>query len=59
MMGMHFGHFCKDLECEIENQGGKLVITLSGDAEKIAMVERKLKALKELCHCGEEGGGCC
>jgi hypothetical protein len=41
----------------MENQGNKLVITINGDEKKIAVVERKLKALKELCCfccCGEE-----
>lgn len=55
MMGMMM-HFCKDLDCEMENQGEKLVITIKGDKEKIAKVEKKLKALQELC-CGEDG--CC
>lgn len=56
MMGM-MKHFCKDLECNMENQGDKLVITLQGDKEKIAKVEKKLKALQELCSCEEEN--CC
>jgi len=48
---------CCDLDCRMENLGDKLVITIKGDEKKIAMVERKLKALKELCCCcccGEE-----
>lgn len=59
MMG-HFGDFCKDLDCKMENKGEELVITIKGDKEKLAKLERKLKAMKELC-CGEgeEGHGCC
>lgn len=56
MPKMRMMHFFKDLDCKMENQGDKLVITIKGDKEKIAKVERKLKALKELC-CGEED--CC
>lgn len=56
MMGM-MKHFCKDLECNMENQGDKLTITLKGDKEKIAQVEKKLKALQELC-C-KDGENCC
>lgn len=57
MVGMMMP-FLKDLDCEIENQGGKLVITIKGDKEKLAKVEKKLKAFKELCECchGEESG---
>lgn len=58
MMGM-MKHFCKDLDCEMENQGEKLVITIKGDKEKIAIVEKKLKALKELCCCDCESEKCC
>jgi hypothetical protein len=56
MMGMM--HFCKDLDCSMENQGDKLVITIKGDKEKIAVVEKKLKALKELCCCCDCGCNC-
>ncbi len=56
-MGM-IKHFCKDLECNMENQGDKLVITLKGDKEKIFHVEKKLKAFQELC-CGDGENGCC
>ena len=54
-MGMM--HFFKDLDCSMENQGEKLVITIKGDKEKIAKAEKKLKALHELCCCGDEK--CC
>lgn len=50
-------HFCKDLDCNMENLGDKLVITLKGDKEKIAKVEKKFKALQELCCCKDED--CC
>lgn len=55
---MGLKNFCKDLDCNMENQGDKLVITIKGDEKKLAIVEKKLKALKELscCCCGEE---CC
>ena len=59
-------HFLKDLDHKMENQGNKLVITISGDKEKLAKLERKLKAIHELHEvCGDEdccrGGkrGCC
>ncbi len=55
MMGF-MKNFFKDLECNMDNQGDKLVITLKGDKEKIAKVEKKLKALQELGCCEEE---CC
>jgi hypothetical protein len=38
------------------NKGDKLVITVTGDKEKISVLEKKMKALHELCD-GEEG--CC
>jgi translation initiation factor 1 (eIF-1/SUI1) len=49
----------KDVKVEIENQGGKLVITLSGEPEKLQKLEKKLKALHELCGDGECGCACC
>jgi hypothetical protein len=52
------GHGCcdsfKSLDHKMENQGDKLVITLSGDKEVIAKVEKKMKAMRELCECGED-----
>lgn len=48
---------CKDLKCKMENQGEKLVITISGKKEDIATVEKKLTALHTLCCSGAEG--CC
>ena len=56
------GHFCKGLNCKMDNQGGQLVITIKRDKEKIAKMEKKMKAMHELCGCGEEnedGEGCC
>ena len=53
------GHFCKDLDCKMENKGEELVVTMKGDKEKLAKLERKLKAMKELCCSeGDEGRGC-
>ena len=58
MMG-HMMGFCKDLKCELDNQGDSLVITIKGEADKIAKLERKINARKELC-CGDgEGESCC
>ncbi len=56
MMG--FKKMWKDLDCNMVNQGKKLVITITGDEEKIANLEKKLNAMRELgcCH-GEED--CC
>ena len=50
-------HFCQNLDCEMENQGDKLVITIKGDKDKIATAEKKLKAMKELC-CGDDDCEC-
>ncbi len=44
------GDICKDLDCKIDNQGENLVVTVSGDKDKIKKVEKKLNALREL-HC--------
>jgi len=57
----HLGHFCKDLDCSLENKGEEIVITIKGDSKKLTRLEKKLKAMKELCGCGEEGGDddCC
>jgi len=46
----------KDLTHTFENKGESLVITVKGDKEKIAGLEKKLKAIKELC---EDEDGCC
>jgi len=54
-------HHLKDLDVKMENKGGELLITIKGDKEKIAAVEKKLKAVKELCcgcGCGDEGHCC-
>jgi hypothetical protein len=51
--------FFKDLDCSMENQGEKLVITIKGDNGKVAEAEKKIKALQELCCCGNEGCSCC
>lgn len=59
---MHFARFLKGLDIKIENKGEELEIHIKGDREKIAHVERKLGAVKELC-CGccdeERDGNCC
>jgi|WetSurMetagenome_2_1015567.scaffolds.fasta_scaffold737937_2 hypothetical protein len=40
---------CKDLKTEIKNNGDKLVVTISGDKDKLAKLEKKLGAMKTLC----------
>lgn len=52
---MHFAKFLKGLDTKIENKGTELIISIKGDKEKLAHVEKKLGAIKELC-CG---GNCC
>ncbi len=54
----HKGHgmfyFLKQFEHTIDNQGESLVITIKGEKEEIAKLERKLKAMHELmddCEC--------
>ncbi len=49
---------CKDLKHEMKNEGDTLSITFTGDKEKIATLEKKLKAMHTLC-CDGEGDGCC
>ncbi len=55
-------NFLKNFTHTVENKGESLVITVKGEKEKIAGLEKKLKAIKELC-CGEDGccgdHGCC
>ncbi len=58
MMHGHFKDLFKDLDVKMENQGEKLIITVSGDKEQIKTVEKKLNAVKELC-CDDNEGGCC
>ena len=53
------GHFCRGLDCEMDNQGDRLVVTIKGDKEKVAKVEKKMKAIRELCGCAEDNEGCC
>ncbi len=55
---MRMMHFCKDLDCNMENKGDKLVITLKGTKEKIAKMEKKFKAMRELC-CDKDSEDCC
>lgn len=52
--------FLNGLDFKMENQGKMLVITIKGDEEKLKIVEKKLKAMHELC--GEDcdcGCSCC
>ncbi len=52
--------FLKDLKVDMSNKGEELVVSIKGEKDKIAKVERKLKALKELscCCCGDDEGCC-
>lgn len=44
----------------MENKGDEILISIKGDKEKLSVVEKKLKALKELCCCGhDKESGCC
>jgi len=59
---MHFVKFLKGLDVKVENKGAELHIVVKGDKEKIAHLEKKLGAVKELC-CGccddDEKDDCC
>ncbi|NIA01834.1 MAG: hypothetical protein GWP15_00450 [Nitrospirae bacterium] len=52
------GDFCKGLKSEIVNSGDKLTITITGEKEKLVVVEKKLNALKTR-HCDDKGEDCC
>ncbi|MFC1655603.1 hypothetical protein ACFL3C_01925 [Patescibacteria group bacterium] len=47
--------FFKDIKHDMVNEGDKLVITISGDKDKLAKIEKKIKAFHTLC-CGDD---CC
>jgi hypothetical protein len=59
MFHKHFKELCKDIDIKMENQGEKIVITLSGDKEKLETVEKKLNAIKELCCSDDDCCDCC
>lgn len=44
------GDFCKDLDVKMDNQGETLIVTVKGDKDKIAKIEKKLNAMHTL-HC--------
>lgn len=57
---MKFGHFMKDLDTKMENKGEELIISIHGKKEQLAVVEKKLLALKELCcDCCSDDSQCC
>jgi len=58
-MHKHFASFLTKFDHQIENQGDKLVITLSGDKEELKKMEKALKALHELHEVCQDGGDCC
>jgi len=56
----HMKDFLNGLDFKMENQGKTLVITIKGDEEKLKVVEKKLKAMHDLC--GDDcncGCSCC
>ena len=58
----HMLQMFKGLDHSIENKGDSLVITVKGDKEDIAKLEKMLKAMKDLHEaCGDDccGEGCC
>lgn len=70
MMHKAFFKMFGDLNHQIENLGDKLVITIKGDKDKLAKLEKTLSAVKNLheaccdadgkCDCGCDCGcGCC
>jgi hypothetical protein len=61
MMHGHFNKLFEGVEVGMENKGEKLLITLTGTKEKVAVIEKKLNAMKELCSCGDDckGGDDC
>jgi len=63
-MHKHFASFFKKFDHKIDNQGDKLVITLSGEKEELQKLEKALNALHDLHEVCEDcddccGGGCC
>ena len=56
---MHFLKHLKGIEVKIENKGEELVITAKGSKDAIVNLEKKIGAVKELCHDCCEGGSCC
>jgi hypothetical protein len=57
---MHFLKHLKGVKVTMENKGEELVITAKGSKEVIDNLEKKLRAVKELCgDCCSEEGGCC
>jgi hypothetical protein len=63
-MMQHLKEFHKKFKVGKENQGDKLVVTLSGSKEDVAMLDKKPDAFQVLtsdcCCCGEDKeGGCC
>src|SRR3989339_149035 len=57
---MFFAKHFKDLKVSMTNKGEELLISVKGDKEKLAHLEKKLGAVKELCCgcCDEEEEGC-
>lgn len=52
--------FLKDAKFDITNKGEELVLSVKGTKVQISTLEKKLKAMQELC-CDDSccGGGCC
>jgi len=41
--------FIQDVDVNITRDTDELVVTIKGDVEKISTLEKKIKAMKELC----------
>lgn len=57
---MYVMKLLKDAKVELTNKGEELVISVKSNKDHIASLEKKLKAMQELC-CDDEccGNGCC
>lgn len=57
--GMKMKHLLKDVQIEMDNKGEEIIVSIKGDKEKLSIIEKKLKALKELGQCCKGEGSCC
>jgi hypothetical protein len=57
---MKMKHFLKDVQVDMDNKGEEILISIKGDEKKLSMIEKKLKAMQELCGCchGDEDSCC-
>ena len=54
-----FKNLCHDLKVDMNNKGEEMIVTIKGEKEKLAKLEKKLKAIHELCCCKEDECECC